>query len=78
MGWPPRVALFFGIVGERILLGEDTGGYGGVFTYVHHLLAGQIGYTEARRTVVAFTYSREAMDECLDGLHCLVSTGVGV
>ena len=78
MGWPPRVASFFGIVGERVLLGEDAGGDGGVCTYVHHLSAGQIGYAEARRTVVAFTNSREAMDERLDGLHHSVTTGAGV
>jgi len=37
VGWPPRATSFFGIVGERILLGEDVRGCGGVCTYVHHL-----------------------------------------
>ena len=45
------------------------------YVYVLHLSAGQIGYSETRRTVAAFTDSREAMNECLDGLHHLVATG---
>ena len=57
MGWLPRDASFFGIVRERVLLGEYAGGCRGVCTYVHHLLVGQIGYSEARRTVAAFTDS---------------------
>jgi len=57
MGWPPRDASFFGIVRERILLGEDVGGCRGVCTYVHHLSVGQSGYSEARRSVAAFTDS---------------------
>jgi len=43
MGWPPRAASFFGIVGEGILLGEYERGCRGVCTYVHHFSAGQIG-----------------------------------
>ena len=78
MGWPPRAASFFSIVGERVLLGEDVGGCGGVCTYMHLLSVGQIVYAKARRTVAAFTDSREAMDECLDGLHHSVITGAGV
>ena len=78
MGWPPRDASFFGIVGERILLGEDERGCGGVCTYMHHLSAGKIGYSETRRTVAAFTDSRETMDEHLNGLHHSVTTGSGV
>ena len=42
VGWPSRATLFFGIVGERVLLGKDAGGDGGVCTYVHHLSTGQI------------------------------------
>jgi len=78
MGWPPRDVSFFGIVGERILLGEHARGCRGACTYVHHFSTRQIGYSEARRTVAAITDSREAMDECLDGLHHSVAIGSGV
>jgi len=69
MGWPPRAALFFTIIGERINLGKYEGGCRGVCTYVHHLSIGQIGHSTIRRIVTAFTNSRETMDECLYGLH---------
>lgn len=78
MGWPPRAASLFGIIGERILLGKDEGGCGGVYTYMHHFLAGQIGYSEERRFVASFTDSRETMGECLDGFHHSVTIGTWI
>jgi len=78
MGWPPKAASFFGIFGERVLLGEDEGGCRGVCAHMYYLSTRQIRCLEAGRIVTTFTNFGETMDECFDGLHHSVTAGSGV
>ena len=55
-----------GVIGVRIILGEEEVGCGGVHSHLHYMSTRYDGHQNESKYVVSFTDSRETMGKFLD------------